>query len=186
MVAEGEKLIAKVQMEFILGSSIEIAKDVLNWDIGLLYFTTDNLWFINSNKEKAQVPFPDIIDIDEVKPRKSKKKTKFTKVLKAKNIMNIDYKTTIDDRPAIRTVRLSAAKEILNALKAQLNVRLEQQTRKRTGTLNLDKDELLRRLAVFLELEISEDDKLKYFLGIQDKDLVNLMLERNRILQLTS
>jgi hypothetical protein len=182
---ESEKLIAKIQVEFMSGSSIKIAMDEPDWDIGLLYFTTQNLWLINSNKEKTQISFSDIIDVDEIKSRKSKKKTKFTKVLKAKNIMNIDYRSIIDEKPTIKTVRISAAKEILNALRTQMSVRLEQKTKKKTGQLKLDKDELLRRLAVFMELDIKEDNQLKYFLGVKDRDLVNLMLERNRILQKT-
>jgi hypothetical protein len=170
-------------MEFQYGSSIQIAKDESDWNVGLLYFTTENLWFINSNKDRTQVPFPEIIDIDDVKPRKSKKKTKFTKVLKAKSIMNIDFRTLEDNQPAIRTVRISAAKEILKALKSQLQVRVEKGTTTKKGTHKLDKNELLRRLAVLIDIQIEEEEKLKYFLGIQERDLVNLMLERNRILQ---
>lgn len=185
MAKESEKLIAKIQMEYQFGSSIQIAKDEAGWDIGLLYFTTNNLWFINSNKERTQINFPDVIDIDEVKQRKSKKKTKFTKVLKAKSVMNIDFKTMIDKKPAIQTIQVSAAKEILKALRSQLNVRLEKKTTPKKGAHRLDKHELLRRLTVLVELKIEDDDKLKYFLGIQDRDLVNLMLERNRILQQT-
>lgn len=183
MIDAGEKLIAKLQLEFMFGSSVDIVRDALDWDIGLLYFTTDNLWLINSNKDKLQVPFPDIIDIDEIKQRKSEKKTKFTKVLKAKHTMNIDYRTLIDDKPVIRTVQISAAKEILNALRAQMNVRLEQRSKKKMGSRNLDKVALLRRFAVYMELEIKENEKLKYFLGLKDKDLINLILERNRIIQ---
>ena len=185
MDPDSEKLIAKIQMEFMSGTSVEIVQDLPDWDYGLLYFTTNNLWFINSDKEKTQVPFLDIIDLDEIKPRKSKKQTKFTKVLKAKSIMNIDFRTLVDEKPTIKTVRISAAKEILKALRTQLTIRLEQRPKKKTGELKLDKDELLRRLAVFMELEIKEDNQLKYFLGVQDRDLVNLMLERSRILQKT-
>ena len=183
MVKDTEKLIAKIQLEYTSGSSIEIAKDNTNWDIGLLYFTNKNLWFINSQKERKQVSFPDIIDIDIVKPRRSTKKTKFTKILEANHIMNIDFKTTIEDKPAIQTIQLSAAKEILKALKSQLQVRLEHKTKLKKGKHKLDKNELLRRLSVLLDLEIDEEEKLKYFLGVQDRELVNLMLERNRILQ---
>ena len=61
---DNEKLIAKIQLEYTSGSSIEIAKGEPEWDIGLLYFTNKNLWFINSQKEKTQVSFNNIIDID--------------------------------------------------------------------------------------------------------------------------
>ena len=183
MAEESEKLIAKIQVEYQYGSSVQIAKDELDWDIGLLYFTSKNLWFINSQKERTQLTFSDIIDIDDVKERKSSKNTKFTKVLKAKHVMNIDHRTVVNNRPAIRTVQISAAKEILKALRSQLLVRMETRAPSKKGAHKLDKGELLRRLAVFIELEIEEEDKLKYLLGIQDRDLVNLMLERNRILQ---
>ena len=73
LVEDNEKLIAKIQLEYTSGSSIDIAKDTIDWDIGLLYFTSKNLWFINSKKERHQISFPNIIDIDNVKPRKSKK-----------------------------------------------------------------------------------------------------------------
>ncbi len=183
MTEDNEKLIAKIQMEYQYGPSIQIVKDELDWNVGLLYFTTDNLWFINSSKERTQVPFPEIIDIDDIKPRKSQKTTKFTKVLKAKSILNIDFRTLVENKPAIRTIRVSAAKEILNALKSQLQVRVEKGIKPKKGAHKLEKNELLRRLAVLVDIQIEDDDKLKYFLGIQERDLVNLMLERNRILQ---
>jgi len=180
---DNEKLIAKIQLEYKSGTSIDIAKDLADWDIGLLYFTTNNLWFINSTKSKAQISFPDIIDINNVKQRKSKKKTKFTKVLQAKYVMNIDFRTVIEDRPAIYTIQLSAAKGILKALRSQLQIRLEQKTTKKKGSHNLDKNELLQRLGVLLHIKINDDEQLKFFLGLDDRELVNLMLERNRILQ---
>ena len=183
MIEDDEELIAKLQMEYISGASVDIVKDSLDWDIGLLYFTNLNLWFINSQKERFQVPFQEIIYIDDVKPRKSKKTTKFTKVLKADFVMNIDFRTTIDDNKVIRTVQVSAAKEILNALKTQLQVRLEHKPKPKRGALKLDKTELLRRFTVLEQLKIDEEDQLKYFLGLNDRELVNIMLERNRILQ---
>jgi hypothetical protein len=168
LAEDNEELIAKLQMEYQSGSSVEIAKDKAVWNIGLLYFTTDNLWFINSDKERTQISFPEIIDIDEVKPRKSQKKTKFTKVLKAKYIMNIDFRAQIEDKPVIRTVQVSAAKEILKALRTQLEVRLEKRSTPKKGAHKLDKNELLRRLSVLMELKIEEEDKLKYFLGVHN------------------
>ena len=178
-----EKLIAKIQLEYTTGSSVAIAMDKTEWDIGLLYFTNKNLWFINSQKERTQVSYPDIIDMDIVKPRTSEKITKFTKVLEADHVINIDYKTVVDDKPAIRTVQLSAAKEILKALRSQMEIRLEKGKKKKKGEHQLGKNELMRRLAVLMELQITEDEKLKYFLGIPERDLVNLMIERTRIMQ---
>ena len=154
MTEDSEKLIAKIQMEYQYGSSIQIARGDLDWDIGLLYFTSQNLWFINSKKDRTQIQFTDIIDIDDVRSRKSKKKTKFTDVLKAKFIMNIDHRTVENDRPVIRTVQISAAKEILKALRSQLNVRMEKRAVQKKGAHKLDKSELMRRLAVLVELEI--------------------------------
>ena len=183
MVEETETLIAKIQIEYTSGSSVEIAKDITDWDIGLLYFTNKNLWFINSNKERTQIEFPSIIDVDNIKSRTSTKTTKFTKVLEANHIMNIDFKTVINNQPAIHTIQLSAAKEILSALRSQLQVRVGQKVKSKQGVHKLDKNSLLRRLAVLLQLKIEEEDKLQYFLGIQNRELVNLMLERNRIMQ---
>jgi hypothetical protein len=180
---ENEKLIAKIQLEYTTGPSVAIAMDKTDWDIGLLYFTDQNLWFINSQKERTQVSYPDIIDLDVVKPRTSDKTTKYTKVLEADHVINIDYKTVVEDKPAIRTVQISAAKEILKALRSQMEVRLDKGKKKKKGEHKLGKNELMRRLAVMLQLQIDDDDKLKYFLGIPERDLVNLMIERNRILQ---
>ena len=180
---ENEKLIAKIQLEYTSGSSIEIAKGEPEWDIGLLYFTNKNLWFINSQKEKTQVSFSNIIDIDNVKTRTSDKETKFTKVLEADHVINIDFRTKIDDKDVIRTVQLSAAKEVLKALRTQMEVRLENRSKRKKGSHKLDKNELHRRLAVLLQLDINDDEELGYFLGVPESELVNLMIERSRILQ---
>ncbi|WP_455393148.1 hypothetical protein [[Eubacterium] cellulosolvens] len=178
-----EELIAKIQLEYTTGTSIDIAKGITDWDIGLLYFTNKNLWFINSQKERTQVPFVDIIDIDSVKLRTSEKETKFTKVLEADHVVNIDFKTTIDDNSVIRTIQLSAAREVLKAFCTQMDIRLERKTKMKKGTHKLDKSELHRRLTVLLDLEIVDDDKLEYFLGIPESELVNLMIERSRYIQ---
>ncbi len=183
MIEENEELIAKIQLEYTSGTSIAIAKNETEWDIGLLYFTNKNLWFINSNRDRTQVPYIDIISLDNVKPRTSDKKTKFTKVLDASHVVNIDFKTEMENKKVIRTIQLSAAKEILKALCSQMQIRLERRTKKKTGVHKLGKNELLRRLAVLIQLEIDDEEKLEYFLGIPERDLVNLMIERNRILQ---
>jgi hypothetical protein len=183
LVEDNEKLIAKIQLEYTAGTSIDIAKGITEWDIGLLYFTNKNLWFINSNKDRSQVPFMNIIDLDTVKPRTSLKDTKFTKVLEADHVVTIDFRTTIDDAPAIRTVQLSAAKEVLKAIRTQMEVRLDNRPQKKKGKHKLDKSELQRRLAVFLQLKINDDEQLEYFLGIPESELVNLMIERSRLLQ---
>jgi hypothetical protein len=89
----------------------------------------------------------------------------------------------VENRDAIRTIQLSAAKEILKALRSQVQIRIESRGKRKTGAHKLDKNELLRRLAVLIQLEIDDEEKLGYFLGIQERDLINLMIERNRILQ---
>jgi len=183
LAEESETLIAKIQLEYTSGTSVAIAKDETNWDIGLLYFTNKNLWFINSNREKTQITFGEIISLDNIKSRTSERKTKFTKVLEADHVLNIDFKTKVENRDAIRTIQLSAAKEILKALRSQIQIRLESRVKRKTGAHKLDKNELLRRLAVLIQLEIDDEEKLGYFLGIQERDLINLMIERNRILQ---
>ena len=182
MVEDTEKLIAKIQLEYTSGSSIDIAKGTTDWDIGLLYFTDKNLWFINSQKERTQVSFTEIIDIDTIKPRTSEKETKFTQVLEANHVVNIDFKTTIESKPVIRTIQVSAAKEVLKAFTTQLDIRLSKSPKKKKGTLKLDKNELHRRLSVLMDLEIIDDDKLEYFLGIPENELVNLMIERSRFI----
>jgi hypothetical protein len=180
---DNEKLIAKIQLEFTSGSSISIAKDETKWDIGLLYFTTRNLWFINSKRDKTQIAYENLINVDNVKPRTSKRKTKFTKVLEANHIINIDFKAEMKGKMVIRTVQLSAAKEILKALRSQMEIRLQQGVKRKKGAHKLDKNELLRRLAVMLQMEITEEDKLEFFLGIPENEIVNLMIERNRIMK---
>ncbi len=183
MIEDTENLIAKIQLEYTSGSSIDIAKGITDWDIGLLYLTDKNLWFINSNKERTQVSFTNIIDIDYIKPRTSEKETKFTKVLEAHHVVNIDFKTSIEDKAVIRTIQLSAAKEVLKAFCTQLDVRLERKSKQKKGTHKLDKNELHRRLTVLMDLEIIDDDKLEYFLGIPENELVNLMIERSRFIK---
>ncbi|MFW9877301.1 MAG: hypothetical protein ACFFG0_29775 [Candidatus Thorarchaeota archaeon] len=183
MDEDNEKLIAKIQLEFTSGSSISIAKDETKWDIGLLYFTTRNLWFINSQREKTQIAYENLINVDNVKPRTSKRKTKFTKVLEANHIINIDFKAEMDNKMVIRTIQLSAAKEILKAFRSQMEIRLQQGSARKKGAHKLDKNELLRRLAVMLQMEITEEEKLEFFLGIPENEIVNLMIERNRIMK---
>ncbi len=180
---EQEMLIAKIQLEYTTGTGIAIAQDQTKWDIGLLYLTNKNLWFVNREKQRSQVSLNDITGITEIDKRSGGKTTKFTKVLKAFYNFNIEHRVEIDEEAYILAVSIAAPREVLGALRDQLAARTEVSTKKREGTLQLDKNQLLRRLSALFHLNIQDQDKLEYFLGLGPEKFINLLLERNRLLQ---
>jgi hypothetical protein len=179
---EQEMLIAKIQLEYTTGTGIAIAQGQTKWDIGLLYLTNKNLWFVNREKQRTQVSLSDVINVTDINKRQSKK-TKFTKILKAFYNFNIEYDVELDKEKYILAVSLAAPREVLGALRDQLIARTSASTKKREGSLNLDKKELLRRLSVLFQMNIQDQDKLEYFLGLGPEQFINLLLERNRLLQ---
>jgi hypothetical protein len=178
-----EMLIAKIQLEYTTGTGIAIAQGQTKWDIGLLYLTNKNLWFVNREKQRTQVSLSDIVNVGDIDKRKGKKTTKFSKILKAFYNFTLEYNVELDEDKYILAVSIAAPQEVLGAVRDQLLARTEATTKKRKGTLNLDKNELLRRLSVLFHLNIEDQDKLEYFLGLDPEQFINLLLERNRLLQ---
>ena len=180
---EQEMMIAKIQLEYTTGTGIAIAQGQTKWDIGLLYLTNKNLWFVNREKQRTQVSLGNVINVGDIDKRTGGKTTKFTTVLKAFFNFNIEYNVDIDEETYILSVCISAPQEVLGALRDQLVARTGVTTKKREGTLQLDKNQLLKRLSVLFHLNIQDQDKLEYFLGLGQEQFINLLLERNRLLQ---
>jgi hypothetical protein len=180
---EQEMMIAKIQLEYTTGTGIAIAQGQTNWDIGLLYLTNKNLWFVNREKQRTQVSLVNITNVGDIDKRTGGKTTKFTSVLKAFFNFNIEYNVDIDEETYILAVCIAAPQEVLGALRDQLVARTGVTTKKREGTLQLDKNQLLKRLSVLFHLNIQDQDKLEYFLGLGQEQFINLLLERNRLLQ---
>ena len=183
LMEEEEMLIAKIQLEYTTGTAIAIAQGQTKWDIGLLYLTNKNLWFVNREKQRTQVPLEAVTNITDLIKRTGGKSTKFTKILKAFYNFSIEHRAAINKDTYILAVNIAAPQEVLSALRDQLLARTEVSIRKREGALKLDKKELLKRLSVLFHLNIQDQDKLEYFLGLGPEQLINLLLERNRILQ---
>ena len=176
-------LIAKIQLEYTTGTGIAIAQGQTKWDIGLLYLTNKNLWFVNREKQRTQVSLQNVINVGDIDKRTGGATTKFTNVLKAFFNFNIEYNVDIDEETYILAVSIAAPQEVLGALRDQLVARTGVSTKKREGSLQLDKNELLKRLSVLFHLNIQDQDKLEYFLGLGQEQFINLLLERNRLLQ---
>ena len=193
MNAEEETLITKVQIEFTKGTSIEIVEGMTPWDIGLVYLTTKNLWFVNRKAEKTQIPFKDILTVGNIVPRKEKTFTKYTEVLTATDTMKMDFEEVT--KHIATTVLLSCPGAVLKAFRHQLAARLDESKSKiesvdtyssmdskAANAPPMSRKLLLRNLAALLHLRIKDDNQLLFFLGIQEKDLVNLLIEHSSIM----
>lgn len=192
-MSEEEKLITKLQIEYTKGTSIEIVEGLTEWDIGLVYLTNRNLWFVNRSAEKTQVGFNDVLTLGGIKDRKEATLTKFTKVLKGEKTMKIEF-----EEPAkhiATTILLSAGTPVLRAFRHQVAARLDDEKSKIStydtyDTMESEKGKappvprkfLLRNLAALLHLKIKEDAQLLFFLGIKEKDLVNLLIEHSSMM----
>ncbi len=188
-----EALITKLQIEYTLGTSIEIAEGETEWDIGLLYLTTQNLWFVNPQAERTQVSFDSILTVDAITPAPEGVRTKYTEVLQADHRLKIDFESA-DDHTA-RAIVISASMAVLKAFRTHLDHHLDS-TKASVKEYNtytvpqpataktpvLTREEMLRQLSALLYLEIKEDKKLEYFLQIDEKDLINLLIEHTTIM----
>ena len=183
MVLEDEKLITKIQIEFTIGPDSTIVQDPSNWDVGLLYLTNMNLWFVNRKKERSQVTFEQILSVSEVESREGIPKTKFSKVLSANFIMNIKYQIGDMVKGQVLNVYMAAAADMLSALRSHLMVRTDHVAERTVGQLKLSKSELMKRLSVLLSLEIKGEEQLKFYLGLEQLEFVNLLIERSNISQ---
>jgi hypothetical protein len=193
MLDEEEKLITKLQIEYTKGTSIEIVEGIAEWDIGLVYLTNRNLWFVNRSAEKTQVGFDDVLTLGGIKDRKESTMTKFTEVLKGEKTLKIEFEEP--EKHIATTILLSAGTPILRAFRHQVAARLDDEKSQVATYDSYDKVEteteeappvprklLLRNLGALLHLKIKEDEQLLFFLGIKEKDLVNLLIEHSSIM----
>lgn len=152
-----------------------------------------NLWFVNRKAEKTQVAFEDILTVGGIKDRKEGTETKFTEVLKAEKTLKIEFEQT--DKHTAAAVLMSAGTPVLRAFRHQLAARLDDSKTsvesydtyntmesKESEVPALPKNLLLRNLAALMNLTIKDDDQLLFFLGIKEKDLVNLLIDHSSIM----
>ena len=193
MLDEEEKLITKLQLEYTKGTSIEIVEWLTEWDIGLVYLTNRNLWFVNRKAEKTQVGFDDVLTLGGIKDRKDNTMTKFSDVLKAEMTLKIEFEEP--EKHIATTILMSAGTPVLRAFRHQVAARLDDEksqiaTYDTYNTVETKTEEappvprrlLLRNLGALLHLKIKEDAQLLFFLGIKEKDLVNLLIEHSSIM----
>ncbi len=193
MMEGEEKLITKLQIEFTKGTSIEIVEGISKWDIGLVYLTNMNLWFVNRQAEKTKLDFMDVLTLGGIKDRKESTMTKFTEVLKAEKTLKIEFEEP--NKHIATTILLSAGTPILRAFRHQVAARLDDEKSQidsydTYSSVESKTDEapalprriLLRNLGALLHLKIKEDAQLQFFLGIMEKDLVNLLIEHSSIM----
>jgi hypothetical protein len=183
MSLDDEKLITKIQLEFTSGPDSSITQDTSSWDVGLLYLTTNNLWFVNRKKERSQVTFEQVLSVSEVFTREGIPQTKFSKILGATFILTIKYQLGDSEKGTLMNVYLAAPSDVLSALRSHLVVRTDRPTERTVGELKLSKSDLMKRLSVFLLLDIKGEEQLKFFLGLEQTELINLLLERSHITQ---
>ena len=183
MSMEDEKLITKIQIEFVTGTDHTVMHQPSNWDVGLLYLTTKNLWFVNRKKERTQITFDRILSISEVEPREGIPRTKFSKVLGANYLVTIKYQLGDMSRGSMQSLFMSAPADVLAALRSHLVVRTDGPTERTVGALKLSKSELMKRLSVFLSLDIKGEEQLKFFLGLEQSEFFNLLIERSNLSQ---
>ena len=63
---EHPRVFTKIQIEYTTGTTIAIIQGQTKWDIGSLYLTNKNIWFVNREKQRSQVPLNNIINISEI------------------------------------------------------------------------------------------------------------------------
>jgi hypothetical protein len=183
MSLDDEKLITKIQLEFAIGPDPSVTQNAANWDVGLLYLTTNNLWFVNRKKERSQVTFDQILSVSEVFIREGMPSTKFSKVLGATYLLTLKYHIGDTVKGMKVNAYLSAPSDVLSALRSHLVVRTDKGSERTVGTLKLSKNELIKRLSVFLSLDIKAEEQLKFFLGLEQSEFVNLLIERSHLTQ---
>jgi len=164
-------------------SEKEVHAESTPWDLGLLYLTNKSIWLVNREKQKTQVDLPCISTIGDIVARGERSTTKFTEVLGADHILNITFVPPDGEKGAGTDVlaQLSAAKDVLMALRDQLTVRAGDGATSSAQKVKLSQRELMRKLSVLLRINISDEEQLSYLLGVDEKELVNLFIERSRL-----
>jgi len=176
---DDETLITKIQLEYTSGLTAIIVNDEGKWDIGLLYLTNKNLWFVNREKEKTQLTFENIGSVSDVKSREGHRTTKFSELLKADSILEIMFNDVYNNELDSMVV-VAAPRNVLGALKNQLVVRTGKSAKRLAAAAKPSKEALLRKFATLLHIGIKDEEQLKFFLGVDEKDMVNLYLERSQ------
>jgi len=174
-----ERLIAKIQMEFTKGSAQDLLSGGGEWDIGLLYVTSENLWFVNRQKERTQISFADINGIGDVIPWEGDIKTDFSEALNAEFSVLLRF----DDEGSNMAINVSGPQSVLSALRSQVVVRAGvTDSEEETGAgPDQSKMQLFRKISVFLNMDlpiIADPKMLEYFLGIEQQEFVNILVER--------
>lgn len=182
-----EKLIAKLQIEYARVAKAEGGIFYTNydlsdmeWDVGLLYMTTMNLWFVNTKQEKTKVPIDSVVFISEIYPVEGKR-TKFSNVMGATHIFHISYTIPTENKgtlvesvsPIYAQIYLTAQRSVLEALRAQLKIRASKHYRRYYEKWKN------RKLSALLYLGIREEARLAYFLQMSTEDLLNIILKRS-------
>jgi hypothetical protein len=179
---EQEKLITKVQIEYTCGLVDEVKAETTPWDLGLLFLTNKSVWLVNRDKQKTHLPMDAINAVGSVSARGDKSTTKFTEVLNADHIMDVAFQPDEDSGiggPA--AAQISAARDVLDAIRDQLLARAGNVLEAATEKAKLSQSELMRKLTVLLKLNISDEEQLSYLLGVDEKELVSLFIERSQL-----
>jgi hypothetical protein len=181
MAIEDEKLITKIQIEFVSGSDASVMHQPANWDVGLLYLTTKNLWFVNRKKERTQITFEQVLSISDVEAREGIPRTKFSKVLGANYLVTIKYQLGDMTAGTMQSLFMSAPADVLAALRSHLVVRTDGPMERTVGAHKLNKSELMKHLSVFLSMDIKNEEQLKFYLGLEQSEFFNLLIERSNL-----
>jgi hypothetical protein len=123
------------------------------------------------------------IQID-VETREGVPRTKFSKVLGANYLLTIKYQLGDISMGTKTNLFMSAPADVLSALRSHLVVRTDGPSERTVGMHKLSKSELMKHLSVFLSLEIKSEEQLKFFLGLEQSEFFNLLIERSNISQL--
>jgi hypothetical protein len=177
-----EKLITKLQIEYTAGVQQDVLEDRTPWDLGLLYLTNKSVWLVNREKQKTHVDLESIKAIGDIQPRGARSTTKFTDVLNADHIITIQFIPDEGDNGGDGlSAMLSASRDVLAALRDQLIVRAGDMVISPAEQASMSQKELMRKLSVLLQLNIRDEEQLSYLLGVDEKELVNLFIERTRL-----
>ena len=177
-----EKLIAKLQLEYATGMvpanrifTHYFDYNGYTWDLGLLYITNKNLWFVNTAKEKTKIPYHDLVYITDIIQSEGKK-TKFTDLLKATHVLSSVYRPEgFEGKISFNAgvIMLSGPQNVLNALRTQVRVRASSQFEMAYELW------INRKISTLMYLGIRDEDKLSYFLNVPVNELLNIILKRN-------
>jgi len=178
-----EKLITKLQIEFATGSAEDISSGNTSWDLGLLYLTNRSVWLVNREKDKTHIDHDSILSIGSLLQREEGSETKFTEVLGADHVIDMVFQPVEDTEGSgdSACAKLSAPRDVLAALRDELLARAGSMMVSDTKMARMSQRTLMRKLTVLLQLNINDEEQLSYLLGVDEKELVNLLIERSQL-----